>query len=132
MNKIIWISLLALLLTIPAKADQLAYISKKQAKKAAKKIRKMDYVYLYCGCCASSPKELVKVKKVDYAFANYENYYEVILTYTDKTGNTVTKAIDLAYVWTNKSNKIRTIGELLKLEHDPCKRLEKVKWNKTN
>jgi hypothetical protein len=129
MNRITWVLLFTLLLAIPARADQLAYISKKQAKKARKEIRKMDYVYLYCGCCNSDIKELVKVVKVNIKFTGYENFYEVILIYIDKFGNTVTKGVDLAYVWTNKNNEIRTIGELLKLKHDPCKPLGNVYWN---
>jgi hypothetical protein len=41
----------------------------------------------------------------------------MILTYKDKTGVKKTKAIDLAYVWSNKNNKIQTIGDILELEH---------------
>jgi hypothetical protein len=51
MNKKTWLLLFALLSVIPARADQLAYISKDQAKKARKEINKLDYAYPYCGCC---------------------------------------------------------------------------------
>jgi glutamine amidotransferase-like uncharacterized protein len=120
MYKVALTLLFSFLFTIPAKADQLAYISKGEAKKAAKVIRKMDYVFLFCGCCDNEKAEKVKVVKVEYKFTNYENYYEVILTYKKEDGSVMMEGIDLAYVW---SNKIQTIGEILSYEHDPCSRL---------
>jgi hypothetical protein len=43
-----------------------------------------------------------------------------VITYKSQDGE-VKEAVDLAYVWDRKAKK--TIGELLGLEHDPCKRL---------
>lgn len=117
------------LIALPVKADQLSYISKSQAKKAKRAIKKMDYVYLYCGCCNNDPKKLVKIIKTEVKFTNYQNYYQVVLTYIDKDGVTKTEGIDLAYVWINKKNKIQTVGELLNYEHDPCNRLGEVEWH---
>jgi len=118
-----------MLFVIPAKADQLSYITKEQAKKARKEIRKMDYVYLFCGCCDDEIAEQVKVVKVKFKFTGYENYYQVILTYKDKTGSVFGEGIDLAYVWSNRDNKNQTIGELLAFEHFTCLRLGDVDWD---
>ena len=92
-------------------------------------MKKMDRVYLFCGCCTGDAKELAKVKKVKIRFTDYERFYEVMLTYTDRSGATKTTSVDLAYVWSNKGGKVQTIGELLSLKHDPCSRLGEVKWD---
>ena len=129
-GKIAFVLLFSVLFALPASADQLAYISKKQAKKASKVLSKMDYVYLFCGCCDADPAKMAKIEKVAVKFTEVEEYYEVVLTYTDEAGDTQTLALDLAYVWTNKENKVQTIGELLGMEHDPCMRLKGVKWER--
>jgi len=129
MKQSIGILLLSLLMALPAQADQLAYISKKQAKKARRAMKKMDGVYLFCGCCSGDERKWVQIDKVEVRFTDYENYYEVVITYTDKAGNNQTIGVDLAYVWTNKGGKTQTIGELLGFEHDPCDRLGAVDWD---
>ena len=127
LGKIAFILLFSALFALPASADQLAYISKKQAKKARKALKKMDYVYLFCGCCDAEPAVRAKIGKVEIKYTEVEDYYEVVLTFIDETGKLRTLGVDLAYVWTNKGGKTRTIGELLDMEHDPCTRLNGVK-----
>lgn len=112
---------LALLFSTVCFADQLAYISKKEAKKAVKKIGKMESVILFCGCCDdTTPKEVIPIK-VYYKYTDYEEYYEVFIEYLDPDGHVHTAALDLAYVWHKTSTGIETIGTLLNLEHDSCK-----------
>jgi len=128
MNKIILTLFLTFFLSIQVRADQLSYITKEQAKEGVKSISKLKFVYLYCGCCDNEEGELVKIIKVEYEFTNYENFYQVILTYQNENGVEKTEGIDLAYVWTNQNGKLQTIGEILNFKHDPCKRLEGIKW----
>lgn len=118
------------LLILQAKADQLAYLSKDQADQALAAIEELDYLYLFCGCCDDDPKLLIKVLKAEVVHTGYMDYYEVKLTYQDSNGDTTTKGIDLAYVWTYSAEKEgpETIGELLQFEHDPCQRLGEVVW----
>ncbi|HHP7242589.1 MAG TPA: hypothetical protein ACFCUD_13015 [Cyclobacteriaceae bacterium] len=106
-----------------AKADQLAYLSKKEAKKAYRIMKKMDYLYLYCGCCDNDPVVIAAVIKAEVKITDYENYYEVVLTYKNPFGEIVTHGVDLAYVWTINKGKPITVGELMKLEHDPCNKI---------
>ena len=128
MNKIIVTLFLTFFFSLNTYADQLSYLTKEQAKQGVKSIRKLDYVYLYCGCCDGNDVGLVKITKVKYKFTNYENWYKVMLTYIDKNGVEKTEGIDLAYVWTNQNGKLQTIGEVLNFKHDPCKRLDGIKW----
>ena len=127
MHKILLIFLLIFTFIIPVKADQLSYLSKKDAKKASRVMKKLDSVYLFCGCCDENVIEVARIVKVEVKFTGYENYYEIILTYKDKKDNLQTMGVDLAYVWSKKNKNIQTIGQILKLEHDPCRSLETVK-----
>ena len=107
-----------------AKADQLAYITEKQAEKTTELIKNEKYVYLYCGCCDDSEKQLAEVINVEFKHTGYETYYEVILTYKDQKGNVKQEAIDLAYVWSVKNKKVKTVGQWLNLKHNPCKQID--------
>jgi len=100
-------------------ADQLAYISKAEAEQAAKLINGKNII-LFCGCCEADTPLKVKVLKTEVRFTNYENYYEVYITYKNANGETVTEPIDLAYVWILKKKKLQTVGKIMNLEHDPC------------
>lgn len=118
---------LFVLFSFASQADQLAYISKQDAERAAEKINKMSSVYLFCGCCSLVEPEKVKVIEAKVQHTGYENYYEVILTCEKENGERIEKALDLAYVWKKTLFGHKTIGKLLKLEHDPCVPLKK--WN---
>ena len=126
MCKISLMFLLALTVIFPAKADQLSYLSKKEAKKASRVMKKLDSVYLFCGCCDENVIEVARTVKVEVKFTGYKSYYEIILTYKDQKNNLQTRPVDLAYVWSNKNKKLQTIGQILKLEHDPCRNLKPV------
>ena len=106
-------------------ADQLAYISKAEAEKAAEYLKGKE-VILYCGCCDSDIPEKVKVVKVEVVYTNYEDYYEVIITFVRK-GELIRESIDLAYVWEKYEAATRTIGSALELKHDPC--VEPIHWD---
>ena len=114
----------ALLISFSSQADQLAYLSKADAYRAVEMINKMSYVYLFCGCCSIIEPVKVKVINAYCLHTGYEDYYEVSIVYeeTGKGGDKVT-TIDLAYVWKKKLFGYKTIGKLLKLEHDHCVQL---------
>lgn len=101
-------------------ADQLAYISKSEAEKAATYINKHNNIILFCGCCPLIKPEKVKVLKAEAIHTGYEDYYEVTIHYLDKEGQEVNKNIDLAYVWVKKIFGPKTLGKLMNLEHDYC------------
>lgn len=110
-----------------AKADQLAYLSKEDAEKAATFIRTQKALYLYCGCCDGDTPTKIKPISVEVRYTNYENYYELVLTYKDENGQTQTTEIDLAYVWFKRKKKMLTVGTEMLLEHDPCNPFPKGK-----
>lgn len=102
-----------------AKADQLAYISKEEAEKAAEFIRSQKFIYLFCGCCENDTPKKIKPVSVEVRYTNYDNYYEVVVTYAGENG-TQTEELDLAYTWVKKRKKMSTVGTMLNMSHDPC------------
>lgn len=120
-NSLIVLFLFFFIGTFNASADQLAYISKREAKQAKKLLKTFDAVVLYCGCCSGDTEKRAFISKVKVSKTGYEKFYEVILTYVDEDGKEISEGIDLAYVW--DENKKQTIGEILGLDHDPCERI---------
>jgi len=102
------------------KADQLEWISKDEAQRAAELIRQTDFVFLYCGCCDNSPVTKAFVNGIDIVYTGSENYYTLLLSYIDESGEYQSETIDLAYVWMYFEMEKYTVGQLLGLEHDPC------------
>jgi hypothetical protein len=100
-----------------AKADQLQWITKKQAKKARKVLKKQKFVHLYCGCCSGDVSRKIELNSVSIQPVEDESFYEVYIQYE---GND--ESVDLAYIWIEYKGKLITVGEKLKLEHDPCER----------
>ena len=125
MKKLILILSIFLFALNTVYADQLAYISKTDAEKAAKVLVGKKAI-LYCGCCQSDNQIKIKILSTEVRYTNYENFYEVYISYINKNGEKITKPIDLAYVWIKDNGKVQTVGQILKLEHDPCS--ESIKW----
>ena len=107
-------------------ADQLAYISKQDADRAVTLIKKAKKVIDFCGCCDNTKPLKVKITNVEARFTNYENYYEVYITYKDASKKLKTIPVDLAYLWVKIKGKVITVGKALHLEHDPC--VETINW----
>ena len=100
-------------------ADQLAYITKAEAEKIAKLIKNKEIV-LFCGCCDNDTPEKVKVIDTRIRYTNYEDYYEVFVTFQKADGEIITQTLDFAYVWMKHRRKFKTVGQILGMEHDPC------------
>jgi len=107
-------------------ADQLAYLSKENAEKAVTYILKHKKVINYCGCCSDGDPLKVKVIKAEARFTNYENYYEVYITYKDEKKQPKEIPVDLAYLWTKYKGNVVTVGKVLHLEHDSC--VDTINW----
>jgi hypothetical protein len=101
-------------------ADQLAYLSKADADRAAAYIEGVKKLALYCGCCDNQVMEVIKVKGTEVKFTGYEQYYEVYVMYSYQ-GELKSVPLDLAYVWVKIKGEVQTVGKALGLEHDPCK-----------
>lgn len=101
-------------------ADQLAYLSKADADRAASYIESVKKLALYCGCCDNQVSEVIKVKGAEVKFTGYEAFYEVFVMYSYQ-GELKSVPLDLAYAWVKIKGKVQTIASVLGLEHDPCK-----------
>lgn len=104
------------------KADQLAYITRKQAAKTAKYLKnnQVKEIVLFCGCCKDDVKKKIYVTNVFYRYTGYENYYEVVMEGYDETGYGYSEAVDLAYVHIPINNSWRCLGRMLRFDCDPC------------
>jgi hypothetical protein len=109
-------------------ADQLAYISKKDANRAVELITKAKKVIDYCGCCTGISPLKVKVTGVEARFTDYEEYYEVYITYKDENKAFKTVPVDLAYLWVKIKGEVQTVGKVLGLEHDSCVKSGTISW----
>lgn len=111
------------------KADQLAYITKAQAKEATDFLKEQKQVVLWCACCKNDKKELINIQNVDYTHTGHENFYQIYIT--DDQGKT--HDIDLAYVHYILGQKAYCVGKMLGYTCDPCTEAfmynEKVKSN---
>ncbi len=112
-----------------AKADQLAYLSKEDAERAAEFIRTQKTLYLFCGCCDGDTPVKISPVSVEVVYTNYEDYYEVIVTYKEN-GQEKQAALDLAYTWFKKKRDMLTVGSAMNLEHDICNPFPKGKARK--
>ena len=119
MKKIFLLIFIALV-GVNAKADQLACLSKSTAEKASKVISQQEAIILFCGCCNDETPRVVKVLGTKVI---KDCQFEVVITYETMGGEIKSESVDLAYVWMedpNDNDGARTVGQILKLEHDPC------------
>lgn len=120
MSKFIAFFFLTVLFSSVSLADQLAYLSKSDAERAASFIQNSKKIGFYCGCCDNQILKVIKVRGVEVKHTGYEDYYEVFVTYRDHKEDKSTP-VDLAYVWIKLNGVLQTVGKALGLEHDPCK-----------
>jgi len=127
MKRALLVLLLLIFCTTARADDQLAYLSKADAEKAAAFIRKQRKLFLYCGCCPNAVRFKLRAEKVDVRPAEgREGFYELIVTYTrSRSGTTVSQPVDLAYTWVKSKFEYHTVGEMLGLAHDPCTLIHK-------
>ena len=116
MKKIFLLIFIALV-GITAKADQLACLSESTAEEASKVISQQEVIVLFCGCCDDDTPQVVKVLGTK-VIKDCE--FQVVITYETMDGEIKSESVDLAYVWIDDNNAARTVGQILKLEHDPC------------
>ena len=125
--KALAIGLLLSAFAFTATADQLAYISKEEASRAAAFIQKHKKLILHCGCCSGDTKTRIKVKQINVKHTGYEDYWEVIIRYKVKGEKEIQEtAIDLAYVHYKAKKLAKPVGSALNLEMDAC--VEPFDW----
>ncbi len=130
------------LLLMPAfgLADQLAYLSKADAERAAAYIETQRLMVSYCSLCNQEPVELWHVQEVKAAHTGYQNYYQVVVrarriltsTHVYNEGEYVEPVefdyvghpdsaleeleLDLAYVYSPSGGAWKCLGRILKME----------------
>ena len=128
MKKIFLLIFIALV-GVNAKADQLACLSKSTAEKASKVISQQEIIVLFCGCCDGDIPQVVKVLGTKVI---KDCKFQVVITYETMDGEIKSESVDLAYVWMEDPDDnytslgTRTVGQILKLEHDPCSKGSEV------
>ncbi|MDR6340347.1 hypothetical protein HNQ91_003412 [Filimonas zeae] len=112
--------MLLLLMTLLAKADQLATLTPEQAEKAVTYLKKESVVVLWCSCCKDDPLRRVTVKEVFRKALQDGKHYSVVLKGRDENGKEIEEYLDLAYVFVKKKSEGHSLGKLLKFKCDPC------------
>ena len=119
MKKIFLLIFIALV-SVNTKADDLACLSKSTAEKASKVISNQEVIILFCGCCDGDIPQIVKVLGTKVV---KDCDFQVVVTYETLDGEIKSESVDLAYVWMEDpydEDGAITVGQRLKLEHDPC------------
>ena len=120
MKKILLLTLFLLFVLATTKADQLAYLTKEQAKTATTFLKQQAEVLIWCACCDNNSKQYIKVSKVRFKSVRYKRYYQITLKGVDKSGKTLKVELDLAYVFINKNGKAYCAGKELGFTCDCC------------
>jgi hypothetical protein len=94
MRKMILASLV-LLMGSAAMADQCAYVTKAQARQAAKILASAERIQSLCEPCGETDAQTVQFADVKVRKTGYENTYEVVLN---------GQGIDLAYTYADGTN----------------------------
>jgi len=89
------------LIGFAAHADQCAYITLAQAKKAVRVLLSAERVQSFCEPCGETTPETLSVQSLGLRKVDYENYWEVQI---NESG------IDLAYTYVNGKNLAMKAG----------------------
>ncbi len=95
--RIILAALLILIFALTAFADQAAYITEKQAKKAVKLLKNKKLIKHYCKPCDDQSKRSEEIVTIEAVPTGYEDYWEVRVNGA---------GIDLAYVYYHKKKHV--------------------------
>ena len=101
-------------------ADQLAWITEAQARKAADFLRKQESILLFCGCCDQHDAQIIQVVEIGFEATQGEEYFEVFVVGVDAKGKEVKIPLDLAYVYFKKKKKAVNVGKHLGFDCDVC------------
>ncbi len=96
----------ALVLAVPVFADQQAYISEKDAKRAVKLLKKKKQIKHLCEPCGDKEVETVDIETIEAVKTGYEDYWEVRVN---------GKGVDLAYIF-YKKKKTKWLNVAMKLD----------------
>jgi hypothetical protein len=111
MKKILTIGLITifiLALSLTALADQAAYVTEMQAKKAAEFLKEKGKIKHFCAPCGDKESRLEVIETIEAVPTGYENYWEVKVN---------GKGIDLAYVYYEiKKGKWKNVAKELKIK----------------
>jgi hypothetical protein len=101
-------------------ADQLAWITEAQARKAAEFLRKQESILLFCGCCDQHDAQIIQVVEIGFEATPGGEYFEVFVVGVNAKGKEVKIPLDLAYVYFKKKKKAVNVGKHLGFECDVC------------
>lgn len=104
-----------------AKADQLAWLTEDQARKAVNFLRGQETILLFCGCCNDHDEKIIKVLEVSFEATSGGDYFVYVIG-IDKKGKQEKIGLDLAYVYFKKRKKAVNVGKYLGFDCDVCTR----------
>ncbi len=100
--------IVALVFAVSVAADQAAYITEKQAKKAVKLLKDESQVRHFCEPCGDTEFETEDIATIEAVKVDFEDYWEVRIN---------GKGVDLAYLYyPRKKDKWMNVAKKLKIE----------------
>ena len=96
--------IIAFSLTLPASADQAAYITKVDADRTLELLKNAGTLKLYCAPCGDAGAESIVVTDMRNADVNYQGYWEVQINGS---------GVDLAYLYFLEKNRWRNVAMAL-------------------
>ncbi len=115
--------LLSILLVLSFKiclADPLADFTLSQAKEAQGYSKATKFIPLWGACCDDDVAEMVTTNNVYYQKLNYKDFHQVVIEGKNEKEEYVSRDLDLAYVPILENGFLKSIGEILNDEYDPC------------
>ncbi|NJO02995.1 MAG: hypothetical protein HC880_16110 [Bacteroidia bacterium] len=102
-------------------ADQLSALSEDQAQQAIDFMKDHPHLVLWCACCGQDTQQYLKISRVYYQRHRIvEEMYEVVVSGVLATGDSISTAVDLAYIHVVKEGIAYCVGDELGFECDPC------------
>jgi hypothetical protein len=97
--------ILTLAFSVNIFADQAAYVSEKQAKKAVKLLKKKERIMHLCEPCSDQTRKVAEIETVEAVKTGYKDFWEVKIN---------GKGVDLAYIfYEHKKGKWKNVAKKL-------------------
>jgi hypothetical protein len=110
-----------MLISLLSKADQLAWVTREQAKEATDLLLTQSVVISWCACCENSDKTWIKISNAYFKpVTSHPEYYEVFIQGVDSDNKSINESFDLAYLHYQVNGMAVCLATGLGFECDPC------------
>ena len=121
------LTFILMLVSLLSKADQLAWVTREQAKEATDFLLTQSEVVFWCACCEKGDKTLIKISNAYFKpVTAHPEYFEVFILGMDSDNKSRNESFDLAYLHYQENGMAVCLATGLGFECDPC--TQPFKW----